>query len=124
MTTYISETCELFFFDVPNGETPAEYLNEFISPKWKLCAIDEYNKYARKNKLELIKESEVENMNTFDSIVYLMNKIPEAASYNFVEVHPSKIDIMIEQGAYPINIKTDYDFEEFIESIGSYWDAK
>ena len=124
MKTYVSETCKLFFFDAPNNETPSEYLNEFISANWKQSAIDQYNEYAKENELKEIEEHEVENMNTFDSILYLMGKIPDAPSYDFVETNPLEIDIMIDEGSYPVNIKTDYEFEEFIETIGSYWDAK
>lgn len=121
---YVSKTDKRFFFSVLNDETPGEYFNEFISTSWKQCAIDQYNDYAKENNLKEIKEHEVENMNTFDSIIYSMDKIPDAPSYDFVETSFSEIDKMIDEGIFMVNIKTDYEFEEFIETIGSYWDAK
>lgn len=124
MTLYRSETVKNFFFNVIDGETPDKYLTSFISKDWKTSALQQYNDYAKENNLEEIESSEIDNMNTFNAIVYLTNKIPEAPSYNFIEVEQSEIDEMINEGIELTNIKTDYEFEQFIDVIGSYWDAK
>lgn len=123
-TTYVSRTDKRFFFTVLNDETPGEYFEEFISPNWKQSAIDQYNQYAKENNLKEVEVSEVENMNTFDSIIYLMNKIPDAPSYDFVASSSFEVDLMTNQGIFMINIKTDYEFEMFVETIGTYWDAE